>query len=38
VAVIVMATTAGLSVTSARWIEWMTLQFGHHVEHHLFRR
>jgi fatty acid desaturase len=19
-----------------RWIEWMTLQFGYHVEHHLF--
>jgi fatty acid desaturase len=27
---------SGLSVTAPRWIEWMTLQFGYHVEHHLF--
>jgi len=27
---------SGLSVTSPRWIEWLTLQFGYHVEHHLF--
>ncbi len=27
---------SGLSVTSPRWIEWLTLQFGFHVEHHLF--
>jgi fatty acid desaturase len=27
---------SGLSVTSPRWVEWMTLQFGYHVEHHLF--
>jgi fatty acid desaturase len=26
----------GLSVTMPRWIEWMTLRFGFHVEHHLF--
>ena len=25
-----------LSVTAPRWIEWMTLGFGFHVEHHLF--
>jgi len=27
---------SGLSVTAPRWIEWMTLKFGYHVEHHLF--
>jgi fatty acid desaturase len=27
---------SGLSVTAPRWMEWMTLQFGYHVEHHLF--
>ncbi len=27
---------SGLSVTSPRWIEWLTLRFGYHVEHHLF--
>jgi len=27
---------SGLSVTAPRWIEWITLQFGFHVEHHLF--
>ncbi len=27
---------SGLSVTASRWIEWITLQFGYHVEHHLF--
>ena len=27
---------SGLSVTLPRWLEWMTLQFGYHVEHHLF--
>jgi len=27
---------SGLSVTAPRWIEWMTLRFGFHVEHHLF--
>lgn len=27
---------SGLSVTAPRWVEWMTLQFGYHVEHHLF--
>ncbi|HEY5946886.1 MAG TPA: fatty acid desaturase [Kofleriaceae bacterium] len=27
---------SGLSVTSPRWFEWLTLQFGYHVEHHLF--
>jgi fatty acid desaturase len=26
----------GLSVTLPRWIEWVTLRFGFHVEHHLF--
>jgi fatty acid desaturase len=26
----------GLSVTAPRWIEWLTLSFGFHVEHHLF--
>ena len=26
----------GLSVTSPRWFEWITLKFGYHVEHHLF--
>ncbi len=25
-----------LSVTAPRWIEWITLRFGFHVEHHLF--
>lgn len=25
-----------LSVTSPRWMEWLHLQFGYHVEHHLF--
>lgn len=25
-----------LSVTTPRWIEWLTLGFGFHVEHHLF--
>ncbi len=27
---------SGLSVTSPRWIEQLTLGFGYHVEHHLF--
>ncbi len=27
---------SGLSVTTPRWIERLTLQFGYHVEHHLF--
>ena len=27
---------SGLSVTAPRWIEWITLKFGYHVEHHLF--
>ena len=27
---------SGLSVTAPRWLEWVTLQFGYHVEHHLF--
>jgi fatty acid desaturase len=27
---------SALSVTTARWIEWLTLDFGYHVEHHLF--
>jgi len=27
---------SGLSVTAPRWIEWVTLQFGYHVEHHVF--
>lgn len=27
---------SGLSVTSPAWIEWLTLRFGYHVEHHLF--
>jgi fatty acid desaturase len=27
---------SGLSVTTPRWIEWVTLPFGYHVEHHLF--
>jgi fatty acid desaturase len=27
---------SGLSVTSPRVIEWLTLAFGYHVEHHLF--
>jgi fatty acid desaturase len=27
---------SGLSVTNPRWVEWVTLQFGYHVEHHLF--
>jgi fatty acid desaturase len=26
----------GLSVTVPRWIEWLTLRFGYHVEHHIF--
>ena len=26
---------SGLSVTTPRWIEWITLRFGYHVEHHL---
>lgn len=26
----------GLSVTTPRWVEWLTLKFGYHVEHHLF--
>jgi len=25
-----------LSVTTPRWLEWLTLGFGYHVEHHLF--
>ncbi len=25
-----------LSVTVPRWLEWLTLDFGYHVEHHLF--
>ena len=25
-----------LSVTAPRWLEWLTLRFGYHVEHHLF--
>jgi fatty acid desaturase len=25
-----------LSVTSPRWLSWLHLQFGHHVEHHVF--
>ncbi len=27
---------SGLSVTSSRFVEWITLKFGFHVEHHLF--
>jgi len=27
---------SGLSVTAPRWVEWITLQFGYHVVHHLF--
>jgi fatty acid desaturase len=27
---------SGLTVTAPRWIEWITLGFGFHVEHHLF--
>jgi fatty acid desaturase len=27
---------SGLSVTTPRWVEWLTLRFGYHVEHHLF--
>lgn len=27
---------SGLSVTTPRWIELLTLQFGYHVEHHVF--
>ena len=27
---------SGLSVTAPRWVEWITLRFGFHVEHHLF--
>jgi fatty acid desaturase len=26
-----------LSVTAPRWVEWLTLRFGYHVEHHLFQ-
>jgi fatty acid desaturase len=26
---------SGLSVTAPRWVEWLTLRFGYHVEHHL---
>lgn len=26
----------GLSVTLPRWLEWLTLRFGFHVEHHVF--
>jgi fatty acid desaturase len=26
----------GLSVTVPAWIEWLTLRFGYHVEHHIF--
>ncbi len=26
----------GLSVTAPPWLEWLTLRFGFHVEHHLF--
>ena len=26
----------GLTVTAPKWIEWVTLRFGLHVEHHLF--
>jgi fatty acid desaturase len=26
---------SALSVTTPRWIEWITLRFGYHVEHHL---
>jgi fatty acid desaturase len=25
-----------LSVTAPRWVEWLTMRFGFHVEHHLF--
>lgn len=25
-----------LTVTAPRWLEWLTLHFGYHVEHHLF--
>lgn len=25
-----------LSVTAPRWLEWLTLDFGYHVEHHMF--
>ena len=27
---------SGLSVSAPRWVEWVTLHFGYHVEHHLF--
>lgn len=27
---------SSLSVTTPRWVEWLTLDFGYHVEHHLF--
>jgi fatty acid desaturase len=27
---------SGLSVRNPRWIEWITMGFGYHVEHHLF--
>jgi fatty acid desaturase len=27
---------SGLSVTVPRWLEWVTLNFGYHVEHHVF--
>jgi fatty acid desaturase len=26
---------SGLTVTAPRWVEWITLRFGYHVEHHL---
>jgi fatty acid desaturase len=28
--------TNTLSVTAPRWLEWLHLDFGYHVEHHLF--
>ena len=27
---------SGLSVTAPRWVEYLTLKFGYHVEHHVF--
>jgi fatty acid desaturase len=27
---------SGLSVTAPRWVEYLTLKFGYHVEHHIF--
>jgi fatty acid desaturase len=27
---------SGLSVTAPAWVDWLTLRFGFHVEHHLF--